>query len=194
MNSGMTERSPRRRFILSDDWTWWAWNLTAILLAIGLLGHPRAFVAAMGITGLQATVMLIREKGVFAFPVQLRIAYLMLLGVCFIPQMRWLYWLPTVGTLALVIFGYCLMARVLSLLPWNRREALSADLLRRTFFSRPDLSRLATDPEGADCAGGLCTIDAQVGPGKRNAGAVAARDERLVTPVNRSKVTEGHRQ
>jgi hypothetical protein len=145
MNSGMTERSPRRRFILSDDWTWWAWNLTAILLAIGLLGHPRAFVAAMGITGLQATVMLIREKGVFAFPVQLRIAYLMLLGVCFIPQMRWLYWLPTVGTLALVIFGYCLMARVLSLLPWNRREALSADLLRHTFFSRPDLSRLATD-------------------------------------------------
>ena len=193
MKSGMRENH-RRLFILFGDWTWWAWNLTAILLAIGLLGHPQAFVAAMGITGLQAIVMLIVERSVFAFPVQLRLAYLMLLGVCFIPQMRWLYWLPTVGTFALVIFGYCLLARVLSLLPWNRQEALSADLLFRTFFSRPDLSRLATDRQTSGCAGGLCTIEAQVAPDKCNTAAGAARDERLVNPVNPSKVTEGRHQ
>ena len=162
MKSGMTETRDRRFFILLGDWTWWAWTLTAVLLTIGLCGHPSAFVAAMGITGFQAIVMLIREKSVSAFPVQLRMAYLMLLGICFVPQMRWLYWLPTVGTFALVIFGYCLMARVLSLLPWNRQEALSADLLRRTFVSRPDLSRVAGNPQTAGCAGGLCTIDAQV--------------------------------
>jgi hypothetical protein len=37
----------------------------------------------------------------------------------------------------LVIFGYCLMARMLSLLPWNRTEPITADLVRRTFLSRP---------------------------------------------------------
>jgi hypothetical protein len=107
--------------------------------------------------------MLIREKSVSAFPVQLRLAYLLLLAISFIPQMRWLYWLPTLGTFALVIFGYCLLARALYLLPWNRQESLSADMLRRTFMTRPDLSRVSVNPQTAGCAGGLCTIEAQVG-------------------------------
>jgi hypothetical protein len=153
----------RHFFVLADDWTWWAWALTAILLAIGLAGYPSAFIAAMAITTVQAIVMLIREKSISAFPVQLRIAYLLLLAISFIPQMRWLYWLPTVGTFALVIFGYCLLARALFLLPWNRQESLSVDLLRRTFMTRPDLSRVAGNAHTAGCAGGLCTIEAQVG-------------------------------
>jgi hypothetical protein len=36
-----------------------------------------------------------------------------------------------------VTFGYCTLARCLSLLPWNRSEPLSFALLRRTFLSRP---------------------------------------------------------
>ena len=107
----MTEGHHRRFYILLDDWTWWAWTLTAILLTIGLLGQPVAFVAAMVVTVVQCMVMVVREKSVLAFAVQLRIAYLLLLMICFVPEMQWLYWLPTVGTFALVIFGYCLMAR-----------------------------------------------------------------------------------
>jgi hypothetical protein len=163
MNSGATIAQQRHLFILADDWTWWAWLFTAILLAIGLAGYPSAFIVAMAVTTVQAIMMLIREKSISAFPVQLRIAYLLLLTISFIPQMRWLYWLPTLGTFALVIFGYCLLARALFLLPWNRQESLSADLLRRTFMTRPDLSRVAGNPHTAGCAGGLCTIEAQVG-------------------------------
>jgi hypothetical protein len=164
INSGATVATHQRHFyILADDWTWWAWTLTATLLAIGLAGYPSAFIAAMAITALQSIAMLIREKSISAFPVQLRIAYLLLLAISFIPQMRWLYWLPTLGTFALVIFGYCLLARALYLLPWNRQESLSADMLRRTFMTRPDLSRVAVNPQTASCAGGLCTIEAQVG-------------------------------
>jgi len=137
--------------------------VTAVLLAMGLAGRPRAFVAAMVVTVVQLAMMLIRERSVSAFAVQLRIAYLVLLGICFAPQMRWLYWLPMVGTFALVIFGYCLLARILYLLPWNRMEPLSMDLLRRTFVSRPDLSRITGNPQSPGCAGGLCTIAAQVG-------------------------------
>lgn len=165
----MTAGHHRRLYILLDDWTWWAWTFIAILLAIGLLGSPKAFIAAMAVTVVQGLVMLVREKSAMAFAIQLRIAYLLLLVICFIPDMRWLYWLPMVGTFALVIFGYCLMARVLSLLPWNRQEAISADLIRRTFLSPPDLSRLAKFPESSGCAGGLCTIKAQVARGTSNA-------------------------
>jgi hypothetical protein len=157
------ESHNRWLFILWDDWTWWAWMVTAVLLAIGLAGHPSAFLAAIVMTMVQLVMMLIRERIVSAFAVQLRIAYLILLGICFVPQMRWLYWLPLVGTFALVIFGYCLLARMLYLLPWNRMEPLSIDLLRRTFVSRPDLSRFSGNPQTAGCAGGLCTIAAQVG-------------------------------
>jgi hypothetical protein len=151
-------------FFLLDDWTWWAWTLTAVLLTIGLMGHPSAFMGAMLVTVAQGTVLVIREKSVLAFAVQLRIAYLVLLGICFVLPLRWLYWLPTVGTFALVIFGYCLMARMLSLFSWNRQEPLSVDLIRRTFLSRPDLSRLAGSFVASGCAGGLCTIEAQVAP------------------------------
>src|SRR5512138_2486863 len=125
MKTEITGAHERRLFILPGDWTWWAWTITAVLLLVGLWGRPGAFLTAIGITVLQTIVMLIREKSILAFPVQLRIAYLTLLGICYIPQMRWLYWLPTVGTFALVFFGYCLMARVLSLLPWNRHEPFS---------------------------------------------------------------------
>jgi hypothetical protein len=157
-------------YILPGDWTWWAWTATAVLLTIGLLGRPEAFVAAMAVTVMQGIVMLIRGKSVSAFAVQLRVAYLLLLVICFHPIMRWLYWLPMLGTFALVIFGYCLLARCLSLLPWNRGEEISLDLLRRTFFSRPDLSRLGmVSDQPAGCAGGLCTIEAQVA--RREVGA-----------------------
>jgi len=164
MNS--TARAPENRrhfYILSNDWTWWAWMLTAVLLTIGLCGYANAFIAATVMTFFQAVVMLVREKRASAFPVQLRIGYLMLLGICFFPFMRWLYWLPTIGTFALVIFGYCLLARILSLLPWNRRESLSAALIWRTFMTRPDLLRVAENGRIFGCAGGLCTIEAQVG-------------------------------
>lgn len=176
MNSEQTRRPRRWLFILPADWTWWAWTVTAVLLAIGLAGYPMAFVAAMGLTVVQTGVMLVREKSVSAFPVQLRVAYLVLLGICYIPEMRWLYWLPTVGTFALVIFGYCLMARMLYLLPWNRREPLSAHLLLRTFVSRPDLARVAPEGEVIGCAGGLCTIDAQVGRLRHPTGPGSAPD------------------
>jgi len=43
-----------------------------------------------------------------------------------------------VGTFALVLFGYCLMARILSLLPGNRTEPVSLDLILRTFLTPPD--------------------------------------------------------
>lgn len=149
-------------YIKLDDWTWWAWTVTTVLLVIGLSGYSPAFVGAMVVTAVQAVILLVRDRSPTAFPVQLRAAYLLLLLVSYPSAMRWLYWLPAVGTLALVVFGYCLLARILSLLPWNSDEAYGLDRLIRTFFSAPDLERVKNDPRAAGCAGGLCTIEAQV--------------------------------
>lgn len=154
-----------------DDWTWWVWTVTVALLTAGLCGYSFAFVGAMALTAGQGLALAIRERSLGAFSVWLRIVYLLLLLVCYPPFLRWLYVLPAAGTLALIIFGYCLLARVVSLLPWNRREPLSLDLLRRTFLSAPDLSRRQNFAPASGCAGGLCTIEAQVAPAKKGSSA-----------------------
>jgi hypothetical protein len=57
------------------------------------------------------------------------------LTVFFWPPLTVLFWIPTIGTAAMVFFGYCLLARILSLMLWNRREASTLGLLKRTFLS-----------------------------------------------------------
>ena len=163
--ASIMKKSSRRIFYIKpDDWTWWAWTITTALLVVGLSGYTPAFIGAMAMTGGQGLIMLGRDRRPAAFSVQLRAAYLLLLLLCYLPPLRWLYWLPTVGTFALIAFGYCLMARVLSLLPWNSREAYTLSRLQRTFLSAPDPGRVAANPAAAGCAGGLCTIEAQVAP------------------------------
>jgi hypothetical protein len=160
----MKKSSGRLFYINLGDWTWWAWTIITVLLVVGLFGYSLAFVGAMVVTAGQGLVLLVRDRSLVAFSVQLRAAYLFLLLISYPPPMRWLYWLPTVGTFALVVFGYCLMARFLSLLPWNSHEAYTQGRLRRTFLSAPDLDRVKTNRATASCAGGLCTIEAQVAP------------------------------
>lgn len=167
MNTSYALQQKRRLYLMVNDWTWWVWLITAVVLLVGLMGYPGAFILAMAMTVTQTVVIFLREKRFTAFAVQLRIAYLLLLLVSYPPAMQWLYWLPTIGTFALVVFGYCLMARVLSLLPWNRAKPLSWNLLQRTFFSSPDLSRVAADESTSGCAGGMCTIAAQVLPAQQ---------------------------
>jgi hypothetical protein len=170
----MEETKSRHLFLLFNDWTWWAWTVTAVLLALGLWGVSGSFEAAILLSACQTAATLMRDRRASAFPVQLRVAYTLLLLVCYPSWMHWLYWLPTVGTLALVIFGYCLMARFLSLLPWNRREPISLDLIRRTFLSAPTLPSSPAAQSRFACAGGLCTIEAQVAKRERNAEQCAA--------------------
>jgi hypothetical protein len=119
------------------DIGWWYWVVTAGLLTYGVAGHSTGFMLAIGLTIVQLVQFAIREKSLTTFPVQVRFWYLMLLIVSFPEPLQLLYWIPTVGTWAQVIFGYCAMARIVSLFPWNRSEPFTGALLTRTFFSRP---------------------------------------------------------
>jgi len=119
------------------DIGWWYWLVTATLLTFGLFGNELGFLLAIGLTVFQLAHYIIREADVTSFPVQVRFWYLMLLVVAWIDPTQWLYWIPTIGTWAQIIFGYCTMARLVSLFPWNRQGSFTSDLLLQTFFSRP---------------------------------------------------------
>jgi hypothetical protein len=119
------------------DIGWWYWLVTAGLLTYGLTGHSIGFLLAIGLTIFQLIHYIIREKSITAFPVQVRYWYLALLVISLPEPLQVIFWVPTLGTWAQVIFGYCAMARCVSLLPWNSRRSFSFALMHRTFFSRP---------------------------------------------------------
>lgn len=117
--------------------SWWYWLVTVGFLTAGVSGWPAGFLLAIGLTVFQLIHFIIRERGFSAFPVQVRFGYLLLLLIALPDQLQLIYWIPTVGTWAQVLFGYCTMARMVSLLPWNRKEAFSLVLVKRTFLSAP---------------------------------------------------------
>ena len=119
------------------DVGWWYWLITAGLLTVGVSRNQAEFVLAIALTIIQLIHYVFREQNITAFPIQVRYWYLMLLLIAWYEPLQWIYWIPTIGTWAQVIFGYCTMARCVSLLSWNRSEELSLDLLKKTFFSRP---------------------------------------------------------
>lgn len=119
------------------DLGWWYWLVTAVLLTIGIFWNELGFLLAISLTCFQLFHYIFREGSITAFPVQVRFWYLMLLLISFPKFMQWLYWVPHIGTWAQVVFGYCAMARLVSLWPWNRREEFTLQLLIKTFFSRP---------------------------------------------------------
>lgn len=117
--------------------SWWYWLVTVCFLTAGVSGWPVGFLLAIGLTGFQLVHFGIREHSITAFPVQVRLGYLLLLLVALPDRLQLIYWIPVIGTWAQILFGYCAMARIVSLLPWNRRQAFSFDLLKLTFLSAP---------------------------------------------------------
>lgn len=117
--------------------SWWYWLAIAVSLTGGVLGWSPGFYAATVLSAVQLVHFFIREGGPAAFPVQVRAAYLIYMIAALWEPLRFLYWLPLIGTWALVSTGYCFLARLLSLMPWNRTEHLSASLIKRTFLMPP---------------------------------------------------------
>ncbi|MCU7851425.1 MAG: hypothetical protein KZQ80_04350 [Candidatus Thiodiazotropha sp. (ex Monitilora ramsayi)] len=119
------------------DLGWWYWLVTAVLLTLGVFGVSEAFLWAIALTLVQLIHFAMREGSVKAFPVQVRFWYLMLLLLALPQPLQLIFWIPTIGTWAQLTFGYCTMARLVSLFPWNREEIMSWQLIQRTFFSPP---------------------------------------------------------
>jgi hypothetical protein len=142
--------------------SWWVWAIIAVCLAAGLMGYSSGFYAAIVISVIQTVVYDLKQTSALTLPVQIRFAYTILLILCQVPSLGWLYWVPTAGTFALVLFGYCLMARILSLLPWNRAEPMSLDLILRTFLRPPALGKVHHGLSAGDCSGGACVLEGRI--------------------------------
>ena len=117
--------------------SWWLWLVTAVFLTAGVLGWTSGFYAATVLAACQVIYFALKEGDPGAFPVQVRIAFLILMAAALWEPLRFLYWLPVIGTWVLVLTGYCLLARLLSLMPRNRDERLSVSLIKRTFLTPP---------------------------------------------------------
>lgn len=118
------------------DLGWWYWFLTASLLASGLLVWPAGIYLALALCAVQLAHVLLITGDVTSFPVQVRAAYVLMLLAGFLwGPLRWIHWMLLAGTSARLVIGYCLLARTLSLAPWNRRLPLTGSLIARTFFS-----------------------------------------------------------
>ena len=66
---------------------------------------------------------------------ELFLGQLLLLGLW--EPLQFIHLVQLTGTAAMVLFGYCPLARAMSLLPWNRHEPLSAALIWRTIAELP---------------------------------------------------------
>jgi hypothetical protein len=122
---------------LNGNMQWWYWAVTDALLVGGLLDWPLGFWPVIGFTVVQVMHYLGREGRVSAFPVQVRVGYLGLLLLGQWDPFYFVYWVQLMGTTAMVLVDYCALARLLSLMPWNRHEPLSFGLVLRTFLSPP---------------------------------------------------------
>ena len=116
---------------------WLYWAVTDALLIAAVLGWEPGFAAVIGLNAIQVIHFMLRERSLSAFPVQVRVSYLGLLLAGQWEPLYFIYFIQIAGTTAMVLVDYCPLARCLSLMPWNRREPFSLDLLRRTVFSPP---------------------------------------------------------
>lgn len=120
-----------------QDLGWRYWLVTVCLLTAGVTGQPLGFQLAIALTVVQLGHFLLLKRSLRSFPVQVRIGYLLLLLLAFPDPLQWIFWVPTIGTWAQVLFGYCTMARIVSLMPWNRSEPFSWRLVWLTFSKAP---------------------------------------------------------
>jgi hypothetical protein len=116
---------------------WWYWLATACLLAASLGGWDAGLWITMAFVAAQLAHFLAREGSARAFPVQVRIAYLALLAAGLWSPLGFVHWLQLAGTCASVGLDYCALARIVSLMPWNRTEPLTFQRVWRTFASPP---------------------------------------------------------
>jgi hypothetical protein len=118
------------------DIAWWYWAAMALLLA-GKALSPAAALAAFGLGVVQSVHFYARSERMGALPVQVRTAFLCFLVAGLWTPLAFIHWLMLGATLARVAFDYCLLARTLALMPWNRAQPLSVRLVRRAYLTPP---------------------------------------------------------
>jgi hypothetical protein len=121
---------------ITIDTKWKFWFHTVALLAGGISIEPVLLYWAVLLTVYQLVHFGADASSPLDFPVQVRACYLVIMLVGFAPGYYWIHYVQLIGTTAMVTAGYCALARVLALMPWNRDEPLNKTIIANTIFSR----------------------------------------------------------
>jgi hypothetical protein len=113
------------------------WQATAALLAAHFGGWQAGLPLAIALNLAQALHFSAVRRSGRALDVQVRWLYLALLLLGTVPPLAWLHALQAAGLFALLVADYCLAARLLVLMPWNRRVPFSAGLLLQVLRMPP---------------------------------------------------------
>ena len=134
-NRTIWDRTPARvRKLL----IWVLWFITWVGLVGGLF--DRLYYEYVVIfSALHAVLFLfINSFDIKPFTVQVRIAYFIWVAAgTYVPYLTFLMVITLVGLATNLFLGYCPLARMMSLLPWNRNEKFSLGLVGRVFLSPP---------------------------------------------------------
>lgn len=122
---------------MSAKMIWRYWFVVATCLAVSLFVWPPALFLAMLVTAVYSVHMYRYSPRLTSFPMQVRLVYLGLLALGLVPYFSWVHWVQMVGAPALLVFDYCPLARMLSLMPWNRSQLFSWKFFRSAIFSKP---------------------------------------------------------
>ncbi|MEM1414081.1 MAG: hypothetical protein AAGH15_04240 [Myxococcota bacterium] len=141
--SAWTRLGPERRRRLVK--ACWIVNQT---LLVGGWFDPRLHLVLVGFCVAHALLFLgLVGFRPLVFPAQLRLSFLALIAAgVFVPGMQPTLMVPTLGGFALLLAGYCPLARILYLLPWNRTHALTPELALRVFLQKPAPGRFEVRP------------------------------------------------
>ncbi len=150
----MVEATGRVRGSVARDVRWWYWLVTGTLLLFGLAGWEIGVGLAVVATAVQVPHFLLREGRIGALSVQVRLLYLGVLLLGLWAPAGFVHWLQLAGVWANVLVGYCPGARVLSLMPWNRRLPLTRELIIWTLLSPPRAGSILDRARSAAAAGG----------------------------------------
>lgn len=126
---------------------WGLWFVTWLGLLAGVLDRTFWEYVVVFSAAHALLVLFLLGLHVSPFPVQVRLAYLTWVAVgTYVPFMEILMYITIIGLAANLFLGYCPLARMLCLLPWNREEPISLDLLKRVFLSPPVAGKFTPPP------------------------------------------------
>jgi len=118
--------------------TWCLWFVTWAGLVAGVFDSVFFEYVVYFSAGHALLFLVLFRFAVYPFPAQVRIAYLVWVAVgTYAPYMVFLMYITLVGLATNLFLGYCPLARMMCLLPWNRDQHLSIELVGRIILSPP---------------------------------------------------------
>ena len=114
------------------------WLITWLGLIAGYIDHL-FYEYVVYFTALHTLlIFILKNFSIKPFPVQVRLAYLIWVTVgTYVPHMIIVMYITTIGLATNLFIYYCPLARIIYLMPWNREEPLSINIVKTVLLSPP---------------------------------------------------------